>query len=261
MSSAAIIQSFWHGRPLSKVEILCVQSFLDHGHAFRVYAYDDVKGLPAGAQTADAEEIVPRSRLFVNTTTGFGRGSPSPFSDLFRMTLLARKGGWWTDMDVVCLRPWNITQELVIASSDEHRWGVCPNANVLRSPPGHPFAMQAAELLSARDPTAARHADGPHTVQKLVRDLELSDHVVPPWWFNPVQWRYTRYLLQPEEPLLHPRRLKRALRLTEPLGRVRPESYAVHLWGEVWTNSGYDRNGAYPANCLFEQLKRRHRIA
>lgn len=261
MSTLPVIQSFWHGRPLSKVEILSVQSFLDHGHAFRVYAYDEVKGLPAGAQTADAGEILPRSRLFVNMTSSFGLGSPSPFSDHFRMALLAQKGGWWTDMDVVCLRPWDIAQELVIASSDEYRWGVCPNANVLRCPPGHSLAVKAAELLSARDPAAARHADGPHTVQKLVREMGLSNHVVPPWWFNPIQWRYTCYLIQPEEPFLHPRRLRRALHMTEPLGRIRPDSYAVHLWGEIWTKSGYQRDGSYPPDCVFEQLKRRHHLA
>ena len=43
-----IIQSFWVGEPLSKLEQLCIQSFLDNGHEFHLYVYDDVQGIPEG---------------------------------------------------------------------------------------------------------------------------------------------------------------------------------------------------------------------
>ena len=260
MTKPITIQSFWRGRPLSNVEILCVKSFLAHGHDFCLWAYDEVKNLPAGARVADAREVLPEAHFFVNQNEGFGKGSPSPFSDLFRMALLARYGGWWTDMDVICLRPWDIPQELVIASSDENQWGRIPNANVLRSPAGHAFPTGAMELLQNRDPAKTGHVDGPHTVQRMVREHHLEDSVVPHWWFNPIQWRYTKYLIRPEEFMLHPRRLKRTFGITERLGRVHPDSYAVHLWGEMWTANGFDRNASYHPDSLFESLKRRHGV-
>src|SRR6266566_3747619 len=113
-SENVTVNSFWKGRPFSKIEELCVKSFLAHGHRFRLYAYDDVEGCPRGCDLADANEVVPATRFFVNSNPGFGYGSPSPFSDLFRMTLLEHKGGWWTDMDVVCLRPWDFSSSTVV---------------------------------------------------------------------------------------------------------------------------------------------------
>jgi hypothetical protein len=256
-----LIQSFWRGRPLSNVEILSIKSFLAHGHTVVVYAYDEVINLPKGALTRDAREILPEECFFINQNAGFGKGSCSPFSDLFRMALLIENGGWWVDLDVVCLRAWDISQNIVIASSDEKQWGILPNANVLKVPPGNALVKSCFDRLKGRDPAKAGHADGPHTVQHFVKDLDLTRAVAPHWWFNPIQWRYAKYIVKPEEFPFHPRRIKRWLGITERLGRIHAESYAVHLWGEVWTQAGWDRNGRYPARSLFERLKRRHGVA
>ncbi len=40
-----IIQSLWIGNPLSKLERLCIQSFIDHGHEFHLYTYATVGSL------------------------------------------------------------------------------------------------------------------------------------------------------------------------------------------------------------------------
>jgi hypothetical protein len=255
-----VIQSFWRGRPLSKLEILSLKSFLQNGHEFVLWSYDHVANIPAGVTRADAREILPESAFFLNTSDDFGKGSPSPFSDLFRMALLALRGGWWVDLDVVCLRPWDIPAELVIASSDEREYGILPNANALRSPAGHSFVVACAARLRARDASSAGHADGPHTVQQFVKDLHLEDAVAPPYWFNPVQWRYVKYLLQPEEFYLHPRRLKRTFGITERVGKVHHDSYAVHLWGEMWTQSGLDRDARYHPDSILERLKHRYGV-
>ena len=43
-------------------------------------------------------------------------GSLAAFSNLFRYKLLLERGGWWVDTDVICLRPFRVRDELVIAS-------------------------------------------------------------------------------------------------------------------------------------------------
>lgn len=45
--------------------------------------------------------------------------------------------------------------------------------------------------------------------------------------------------------------------VTKPLS-VGPDTYAVHLWNEIWRYKGLDKDGAYPASCAYEQLKRRY---
>ena len=43
-----VIQSLWVGEKLSVMEILSISSFLQKGHPFHLYVYDDVKGVPDG---------------------------------------------------------------------------------------------------------------------------------------------------------------------------------------------------------------------
>jgi len=50
----------------------------------------------------DGNQIIPEHEAFTYKN-GPGSGSYSAFSNLFRYKLLAQKGGWWIDMDMVCL--------------------------------------------------------------------------------------------------------------------------------------------------------------
>jgi hypothetical protein len=33
------------------------------------------------------------------------------------------------------------------------------------------------------------------------------------------------------------------------------DSYAIHLWNEMWRRNEQDKNASYPPDCLYEQLK------
>ena len=104
------IQSLWIGADLSNVEKLCVQSFLDHGHEFHLYTYGNIGGIPQGAIIKDANEILPQSEIFQNR-----RGGVAAFSDWFRYALLHKRGGFWVDMDVVCVKPFSFDSDIVFA--------------------------------------------------------------------------------------------------------------------------------------------------
>lgn len=248
------IQSLWIGRPLSTVEKLCIRSFLANGHAFHLYVYNEVQGVPSGATLMNAEEILPREAIY-QCPDGWGKGSFAPFADKFRLTLLQKRGGWWVDMDMVCLQPVTLATPNVVATSLEWKHGVLPNSNVLRFEPGHPFLTTALRIY---DELPVEHIVGVKAVQQSVvihKDLNLT---APPEAFNPISWRYLKYITGVEEPVWHPRRIKRALGMTPPVGRVGPGSWMLHLWNELWTQSGYDREATYHPDSIFEQLKRRY---
>lgn len=98
----------WIGDELSKLELLTIHSFLDKGHTFRLWVYDKIKTpLPEGVILEDAREIIPESQVFSYKNAnkyGHGKGSYAGFSDIFRYKLLYERGGWWTDMDLCCLK-------------------------------------------------------------------------------------------------------------------------------------------------------------
>ena len=96
-------QSFWTGSSLSHSELMCLRSFIDLGHEVHLFSYSDNPSAPTGVKLIRAEEILPESAYF-EAPAPSGARSPSAFSDLFRWTLLAQRGGWWIDN----LQPTNI---------------------------------------------------------------------------------------------------------------------------------------------------------
>src|SRR5262245_20560095 len=115
----AVFRSFWHGKPLSPYQQLCLKSFVDHGHEFILYSYDRID-VPAGIEFRDAAELFPRDRVFFYSS-GPGAGSVSAFSNLFRYRLLHDHGGWWTDADIVCLSRDAPEDDIVFGWQDRSR--------------------------------------------------------------------------------------------------------------------------------------------
>jgi hypothetical protein len=248
------IQSLWIGRPLSTIERLCINSFLQNGHPFHLYIYQSVQNVPEGVILKDANEILS-SDLIYQSPDGWGKGSYAPFADLFRLELLRQRGGWWVDMDVICLQPVTFPTPNIVATSLEWQYGVLPNSNVLRFEPGHPFLEHAIRLYKA---SKIEYLIGVKAVQQTAEDFADPALLAPPEAFNPISWRYVKYITGVEEGPWHPRRIKRMLGITPPVGRITPNSWMLHLWNEVWTQSGLDREATYHPDSIFERLKQRY---
>jgi hypothetical protein len=80
----------------------CLRSFVELGHRFHLYTYGPVD-VPAGVVLMDANEVIPFEELFWYFDPMKQQDDLGPFSDLFRFRLLGLRGGWWTDIDSVCL--------------------------------------------------------------------------------------------------------------------------------------------------------------
>jgi hypothetical protein len=70
--------SLWVGRPLSKIENLCLSSFIYHGHEFNLFVYDMDMLVPKGVNKINAREVIPEDKIF-KTDNSYG-----PFADMFR---------------------------------------------------------------------------------------------------------------------------------------------------------------------------------
>ena len=131
-----IIHGFWMGPNLSRLEQLTLRSFVRWGHSFHLWLYDELETpVPKGVTVCDASEILPRERIFRkrerDAETGVGEGSISPFTDLFRYKLLYDRGGVWSDMDITCLRPFDLEADYVFRS---HQLGMV--GNLMKCPQG-----------------------------------------------------------------------------------------------------------------------------
>lgn len=257
------IQSLWIGKQLSKVEQLCIKSFLDHGHQFHLYVYDEVENVPAGTTVIDARNILPEDQVFT-FKEGWGKGSYAGFADYFRVFLVHKLGSWWVDMDVVCLRPFDIDREFILCSSFEGEWGVKANNCVFKAPAESSFLKQCVDAIEQTSIKEMNFGDaGPFLFQKIVAEQQLEDYLAPCYYFNPIYWRYINELLLGMQSAKE--RLKEMIRpiakpATMPGRRIQADSYSVHLWNEVWRYNNFDKNGSYRYSSLFEQLKRKHGV-
>jgi len=236
------VQSLWIGSTLSNLERLSIQSFLDHGHQYHLYAYRELADLPAGAILKDANEILSASLIFQYND----RKTYAAFSNVFRYKLLLERGGIWADTDVVGLRPFDLADEHVFASElvqrrDGAGFDVIVSTCVIKAPIGSPVMARALEAGLSKDWSTVRWGElGPRLFAPVVAGQGLQCFVQPPAVFcsiGPLEWRR---LIDPQPPPLP------------------SEAYALHFWNEMWRRAGQDKGAEYPSSCLYESLKRRH---
>ena len=91
------VNSFWGGGQLTRLEVLCLSSFVQNGACYNLYTYEEPDAVPQGIIVRDAAEILPAERMFRYPAGTLNEGSLSGYSNLFRYTLLQRNGGGgWT---------------------------------------------------------------------------------------------------------------------------------------------------------------------
>ena len=140
-----IIQSLWIGDKLSTMERLCISSYIHHGHEFHLYTYNDIVGLPKNCIVKDASEILPKDQIF-SYNAGLGKGSYSAFSNYFRYKLLEIKGNWWTDTDMVCLKPISIKDDFVFASEKTADGNIHITSGIIKATPDSEFSKYCYEF-------------------------------------------------------------------------------------------------------------------
>lgn len=241
------VQSLWIGR-LSTIERLSICSFLAHGHPVHLYVYDLALDVPEGTTLLDAREILPQPDIDMSGRYPHG---PRHFSNLFRYTLLLRKGGWWVDLDMVCLKPWSFPEPYVFAfeiASVEHMLGGLGNriiaCEVMKLPAGDELMRQAIAAMEAVDISKLKHGDtGPHLMTKLIRPTSkrferFERYVLPKHTFFPIDVPELPRIFLPDAELPHVE-----------------HAHGMHLWNAAWGWHSFDKDRAYPPTCLYERLK------
>jgi hypothetical protein len=251
---------FWYGPPLSRIERLCISSFVANGHAVRLHVYEEPRRIPPGVTLCDADAVLPRSELFVHRSTG----SLALFADWFRYRLLAQHGGLWVDTDMVCLRPFTHTGPEIFAWQDlsainnavlglprDHalaRWMLecCEHPN--RSLPYDTWRIRRRKLtriLLGRGRAARRWGEtGPDGFTAAAVHLGCASRALPFWHFYPIHYLNWHCVFDGS--------------LGENTALI-DGSYGLHLWNEMARRApGFDRDGRFADDSLFERLWTRY---
>jgi mannosyltransferase OCH1-like enzyme len=231
-----VIQGLWIGEELSAMEQLSLASFLANGHQYHLYAYESVRNVPSGVVMRDAEEILPRSRAFQYSQHKTWSG----FANFFRYKLLLERGGWWADTDLVCIRSFDFPDEYVF-SSELSVGRQMVNIGAIKAPAGSETIAHAWEICQTKEPAKLVWGEtGPALMEESVERFSMQRFVKDWKVFCPVGFRDWREFLSADAPELS------------------SETFAVHLWHEMWRAAGQNKNTHYHPASLYEQLRRRY---
>lgn len=236
-ASNITIQSLWIGEELSPMEIMCIRSYLAHGHEFHLYTYDEVRNIPEGTTIKDGNEIIPEHELQKDAFGGFVN-----FSNQFRYTMLGKIGGWWVDMDTVCLKPFDFDTDFVFSSeaSDPHSRNLV-NTTYIKSLPNSKFLADCLDFLRIRGYENIHWGElGVNLISRMIFRNGLGEFVRSPDTFCPVS----------------------PYRVNDLIGEtayVLPDSaYSLHWWHELWRRNGIDKRGNFPKESLYQKFKERY---
>jgi hypothetical protein len=236
VSGLPTICSFWHGE-LTWLERMCIASFIEKGHAFALYTYDDV-ALPPGADRFEAASVMPREKMFFYKRDR----TPAVFADLFRLELMRREAGIWADCDVLCLKRLADLPDYVFGIEA----GTSANNAVFRCPPDSELLQRLLEVFQPgaippgmpwwrRAEVAVRRAlgaelpahemqfgtTGPWPLNYWVKRLGLERYAQPKPVFYPLDYGTANTLLEAGSTL-----------------NVPAETLAAHLWHSALTGRG-----------------------
>jgi len=234
-----LFQSFWSGESLSPYEWLSLKSFVDFGHRFDLYTFDPQLKVPARVQVRDAAELASRDEMFVYED-GFGKGSPAAFANVFRYRLLAERGGWWVDTDVVCLSDAIPEYTQFVARQDDE----FVNNAVLRFERRHPVMLRCLEV-AARKGRSVRWGDlGPSLLTQVLCEMGETQHIFDPRVCYPIHYSAALDVLRPSQ-----------------LPRVEARlagSHFLHLWNAMLKHAGVRKTYLPPRGSLLRRLVEQH---
>jgi hypothetical protein len=252
--SNKIVRGFWSGPELTNIQKLCIRSYMRHGHEFHLYVTQPTEGIPKGTVVKDANEILPKSRLaeFDNSVH---------FCDYFRVLLILREGGWYVDLDTVCLRKLDFPEPYAFVSEEKLGARRSPDTDVI------PSSDKVQEYLSGCVFKAPKDAE---VLKYIANKIESMDKMHPESWisFGPALFKeavpkfgLSKYVKAPI--------VLDAMRYDEMLHFVSPglkrwnftdRSYLIHLRTSAWTDGALVPNKIYHPRSLFEELKVRNSV-
>ena len=208
--SNLLLQTFWTGKPLSRMERAALQSYVNCGYTVTIYTYNPMnefmQQVPVNPYIVvrDARELLPESQLFQyagRAALGKRENAYSylPFSDLFRFTMLHKNGGAWIDLDIFMTRP-------VPTSVLRHRYAFSSERTIQKGA----YKMKIPEIvdmgfikvpgpgselttwLLAHIPTGLLDLKTPfdymNLYRKAIATLHLEKYVLPANAFLPLNW-------------------------------------------------------------------------
>ena len=223
----------WVFGGLSRLEELCISSFVRKGYKVSLWTYATIfKNAPAGCTVRNAREVLAEEHLFLNQ-----RGSFAGFSDLFRYAVLRRFGGLYSDVDVIAVKHAKfMPSHAFFVTENSEDGGSIINGNVIHAPSpsaGDIIDQAYSYALDFPKEKVQWGEIGPQLLTAFSKKYPQHGYaIMEPDFSNPVSW-----WLCPQ-------------RLLEDDVTLPDSCHFLHLYNEMWRQAGIDKNAALPERSL-----------
>jgi hypothetical protein len=204
------IQTLWAGSPLSRMERAALQSYVNQGYTVDIYTYNPIaefkKRVPfsPNIHIRDAREILDESALFeYKGRVDIGARNDAfkflPFSDLFRFTMLHKRGGAWMDLDILLTRPipaaianrpyFFSSERTIQKGAYKKKEKEVASVSVMKVPgPGSALTTWLLEHIPKGGLDPKTPFDYMNLFRKALIALDLEKYVLPAPAFTPLNW-------------------------------------------------------------------------
>lgn len=253
------LNSLWIGEELGYIEKLTLVSALSVGHPFTLYSYtaDKLRGVPNGVELRDANEVVPYRAL----AHYFDGGWAALGTDFFRYAMMAKRLGYWVDLDLYFIRPIDFQDEYVFGW--EHETSI--NGAVLRLPADSEMVRELCEIphLNWKPPFYGLRKSAIFYWRRLTEgDIRPENYrwgTFGPIFLTYLAKKYGVAERAKERSVFYPLRHRHAQLLCGAPEFVKAEltkeTRTVHLWRSVLNR---DARVSPPRGSFLETLCRRH---
>ncbi len=266
MSREYEIGMLWIEGPLSYVEVLCAQSFLDAGHHVKFYHYNDVQNVPNGVELVHGDTVLKIDNFIQHGRTG----SLALFSDVFRYHLLQQNDRMiWADLDAYCVKPFDSkTGHFFGWESKRHI-----NGGVLGLPPDSDALGQLLEMSNDEYGIPEWYPEEEQNRLQKLKDDGTPVHVGELRWGVWGPQAVTHYLHKTGEhkyafpiPGLYPvgfrerRILMRGWAMEKVNSLITDETYSVHFYGRRVREFLANHGGMPEPGSWMEDALKKHKI-
>lgn len=213
-----IVNGFWYGSELGELEKLCINSWIKNGYEFYLWLYDDIE-VPENVIIENANNIVSFNQYFTYNE-GHTRGTPVAFSNLFRTQLLYQIGGLYSDLDMLCLKPYDFNKRFVFSEQVDSGWDYHVATCILYSKNKEEKIFDDwSDWIISKKSKIITHGDlGPNLLTKLIIEHDLKKYVLPKEYFCPVDWQSYKEIFD-----------------------YKGDSYGIHLFSSLWDEEDYSK--------------------
>lgn len=243
-----IANFFWDGE-LTKLEKSCIKSFVDNGFEVKLWSYNNLQ--VDGAESCDANKILNRDAAVSFYHDDFNgktekQSSLAAFSDVFRIIVINRIGGWWFDTDCFCLK--TASEFTKLRANHKLCAGIMYDSyvtnGVLYMDKEH-SKLYLDDLLkfigSVKDKKWG--AFGPHFLNSFLNKYNIKSGILPKKVFYEIGWNEFDHFVDPNL-------------YNEAKERIK-DSYVCHIFTTSFNTRNLDKNTYHPEGCLLDEFYKR----